>query len=623
MPHVSRSLCTAGLSLVAAVLVSTACSDNSNPSTPTVMVEVNPTAINIAAGGSGVSAASITRGGGFTGAANLTSAGAPSGMTVTFTPATIPAGAGESVIEVSATAAVVPGSYDLDITASASGVTASTTTLTVDVVGADVGGFSLAAAPSAVSVAAGGAAVTSTITITRTAPFAGAVAFTATGAPSGLAATFTPVSATGASTQLSIQAGSSVANGTYPVTVRGHGTGVADATTIVNVTVTGGSAAGISLALSPTALTVPAGGAAGTSTATITRNGGFTGAVNLALSGAPAGMTATVTPTTVASGATTATVSAQAGAAVAAGTYNLTLTGSGTGITNATATLPVTVTGGGGGGGNVTYTFCAADAPIWVAMQSTGGNWTRVNPTAGSTYNFAFTASTGGLAYVIDDGSGTQLTIINASVADFTNAAAVVNYGGCGNQTAIGTVANVGATEIAQVSLGFASTQVIPAVSTNFQLTDVAAGPQDLAAVRIDATTFAANKVILRRAQTIANGGTIPVLDFNAAESFAPGSSTVTVANLGSDNADVLSLFNGVRGSTFALLSFISDVNSGSGAQTYYALPLAQRSRMRSSCCRRAFPTRRMRTSGASRASTSARRPCAPSLPARCSIRRP
>jgi hypothetical protein len=484
----------------------------------------------------------------------------------------VPGSSTGSTVNVSVGAAVAAGSHAITISAEGSNVTTATTTLTVVVVAGGGGSISLAANPTTLAVAANAAAVTSAITIARTAPFTGPVALTVTGAPAGVTASLNPTSATGTTSTLSVSATASAVNGTYPLVVRGAGTGIADATVTVNATVTGGSAAGASFTFDPNPLPVIAGGASYPSTVTITRSGSFApdGALNLTLSGAPAGLTVSVAPSTNVTG-TTATITAQASAAVAAGTYNVTLTGTGTGIPNATATLPIVVTGGGGGG-SVSFTFCAEDAPIWVAIQDGTGAWTRVNPTSGSTYSFAFPSGKGGVATVDTVGAGTDLSVIYATLAEFTAATSTINNGGCSSdKTVNGSVSGVGATELASVTLGSSGAFVIPAVSTSFVLNNVPAGPQDLVATRTDASSNV-NWVILRRGLNQANNSTLPVLAFGT-EGFAPASANVTVTGLGSDTAAVVSLFNGVRGSSFAFLSSISDVISTTPPQPFAAIP--------------------------------------------------
>lgn len=566
-PRITQSLAAT----VAAAIVLAACGDDSNGGDGTLAVAVAPTSINVAPGATGTSTATITRGGSFSGPVTMSASGAPAGVTVSFTPTDVASGSNTAVVNVAVAAGTAAGTHNLTITASGDGVTDAAATLTVVIVSAAAGSFTLAADPNTLTVPAGGAAQVSNLTITRTAPFAGPVALTVTGAPANVTATVTPTSATGNTATLSVQAAAAAVNQTYALTVRGSGTGVPDATTSVSVTITGGAASGISFTFAPTPLPITAGGASGNSTVTITRSAGYTDGLSLALSGAPAGMTATVAPNTNVTG-NTATVTVQATNAVAGGTYNLTLTGTGPGIPNATGTLPVQVTGAGGGGGTATAVFCTADAPIWVAMQSGSGAWTRVLPTAGSSYTFNFSSSAGGVAIVDTVGTGFDLTVIYASLADFQHLGGNLSSGGCGAKTVNGSVANVPMTDAAMVSLGSSSAIVIPALSTSFTLQDVADGPQTLFGARLDGTSFNANKVIIRRNQNIANGGTIPVLDFNAAESFAPGTANVTVTNLGTEDAAILALFLG-NGSSFGTVSSIADYTAASGAVPYSAVP--------------------------------------------------
>ena len=234
----SRSVCGVGLA-ISTILFSTACSDSSGPqlTKPTLAVAVEADSINAAWGSSGTTTANITRGGGYAGTPAMTATGAPAGVTVTFTPATIPAGDTSSTVRVDVADSVAPGTYPIVINAAGSGVSTATATLNLVVVGS----FTLGPAnPAELTAPDGGAAVTSAIAITRTAPFTGPVALTVTGAPAGMTTSFNPASTTGATSTLSVTADSTVANGVYPLVVRGSGTGVADATIPVAVTVTGG-----------------------------------------------------------------------------------------------------------------------------------------------------------------------------------------------------------------------------------------------------------------------------------------------------------------------------------------------------------------------------------------------
>ena len=97
--------------------------------------------------------------------------------------------------------------------------------------------FSFATTSPTASVQQGGSA-TATATITRVNGYAGALAFTAAGAPSGLAIT-APSNVTGNSATLNIAAASTVAAGTYPITISATGAGITGVQTApLNVQVT-------------------------------------------------------------------------------------------------------------------------------------------------------------------------------------------------------------------------------------------------------------------------------------------------------------------------------------------------------------------------------------------------
>lgn len=97
----------------------------------------------------------------------------------------------------------------------------------------------------------------------------------------------------------------------------------------------------VTLTLSSPVLSVEA-AASGAVTATIVRGGGFTGAVTIAATGAPTGVT--IAPQTIAADSSTATLTVAAASSAAAGASTLSITGTATGVTIAPATLALTVT---------------------------------------------------------------------------------------------------------------------------------------------------------------------------------------------------------------------------------------------------------------------------------------
>jgi hypothetical protein len=297
--------------------------------------------------------------------------------------------------------------------------------------------------------------------------------------------------------------------------------------------------------------------------------------VNLAVTGAPNGLT--VTPTPASATGATATLNVAATAATAAGTYPITVTGTGTGVTQQTATFSVTVTAsGGGGGGNIKYTFCAPDLPIWVAAQSDNGAWTRLTAGANNTYSFDV-SNRGGIAYVTQTGTSYDLTVVYGTAAELTTGGtSPCTVFPSGTKHLTGTVAGLSPTGGAFVSLGSVFQFDIGAVSQSFAFDSLPVGPLNLDASRfaLDLTSgsiAAPDKIILRRGVNYPNNSAIPALDFNGAEAFAPATATLSIANLGADSAAVgVSYFTGV----FGLGAFT--FNIGGATQTYAGIPTAQ-----------------------------------------------
>lgn len=204
--------------------------------------------------------------------------------------------------------------------------------------------FTLSASPSALSVAAGSSG-SSTITSSVSGGFDSAVALTAAGAPSGVTVGFSPssIAAPGSgNSTATFTVASTVAAGTYSITITGNGGGVTQTTT-VSLTVTSGVTAGLSVSASPTSVTV-ARSSSGKLTVTTTITGGFNSAVSLSASGQGNNNSVSFSPSTIAapgSGSSTMTVTVGRRATITS--HNITITASGGGKTaKTTVTLNVT-----------------------------------------------------------------------------------------------------------------------------------------------------------------------------------------------------------------------------------------------------------------------------------------
>jgi kumamolisin len=200
-------------------------------------------------------------------------------------------------------------------------------------------GFSLSASPASVSVVRGNAG-SSTITSAVAGGFGGAITLSASGQPTGVTVGFgtNPINGAGSSS-MSITVGSSVAAGTYPITVTGTSGSIIETTT-VNLTVTAAGAT-FTLTASPTSISAGRNGSA-SSTITATVSGTLGTAITFSGSGQGSGNSVTFSPTSLsASGTTKMTV--KVGKKATLGTYTITITGtSGTVSHQVTVTLKVT-----------------------------------------------------------------------------------------------------------------------------------------------------------------------------------------------------------------------------------------------------------------------------------------
>lgn len=414
-----------------------------------------------------------------------------------------------------------------------------------------------------------GASGAVTAQLTRGGEYEGAVSLTVSGAPTGVTVTADPSSLSGATTSstISIAVAESASPGNYPLTVQAAGAGVDAATASVTLTVTERPAGSFTIRVSPAAVSITQGMSASTEVQVTRTN--FDGNVTFAATNLPAGVTASFAPTSTT--ANTSAVTLQASAGATPGTYTVTFTGT-SGTEVETADLGLTVVEAASGT-DVSWTFCEATGmPVWVAYRDGTGNWIRV-PANGDTFEFSLSSGMGGIAFVTADNGASDLTVYYGTADELT----LMGSGQCEGsglvKTLNGSVAGLGATDQTWISMGGAATSVFGATGTNFTLEGVQDGPTDLFASRVLSTvsgsdvTFDVDKFILRRDLNLADGATIPVLDFGAAEAFDPVFHTVTLANTGSD---LTYLTTGYFTDNGAASAFFSGV-PGTGTMLEYA----------------------------------------------------
>ncbi|MEP7380528.1 MAG: hypothetical protein ABI910_02515 [Gemmatimonadota bacterium] len=502
---------------------------------PAIAVTLSPTAISVAAGGTSTYTTTIARTN-FTGAVTVTVTGAPGGVTVAV------AAAGDvHTVTVTVGASAAPGIYALTTTASATGVAAVSSDVALSVTAPAAASIALAATPAAISIQAGGASAITHIAITRT-NFTGTVVIAVqSGLPVGVTITNAPAGPTLATAvDLTFSAAASVVPGTYAVVLQGAGFQATSGTVQVALTVTPPNASGqVAIALAPSSINVQPGGLV-TGTLALTRTN-FTGAVNLSVSGAPTGITSSVTPTTTTQ--STATLTVAAGSSAVAGSYTLTVTASGTGIAAVQLSVPLTVAPIASGG-NVNFRFCTGytSIPIWFAAQDGGSSapWTPVATGAGNSYSFNI-GSLGAVAFVTQQAvNNYQLTIAYGSAAELGSRGTTY----CPTQTLkslTGTVAGFGANnaDFVSVSMGTAFATPQPSFALpNFSLVGVSDAAHDLVGTRSTfnisnpSNPLIVNKVFIKRGLNPPNLSSVGTVDFEGSNAFAPGSTALTINGL-------------------------------------------------------------------------------------------
>jgi hypothetical protein len=235
-----------------------------SPNGPTIFDSLFPTTTNAnfsmaatpstipltAAGNGGTSSISVTALQGFSAATNLIAvipgtgspSYAPAGLTANLSAASIPAGGTPVTLTVGTTSATPGGTYQIAIVGTSGGLT-QTAYVTVELP-AFVG---LSATPAAgLSVNQGGTS-NATVTSTLINGFNGSVSLSASGLPSGVTATFTPVNPTTTTAAFAASATAPLTGSGKPtaVTITGAATGSASQQTAVNVFVNPAAVGGL------------------------------------------------------------------------------------------------------------------------------------------------------------------------------------------------------------------------------------------------------------------------------------------------------------------------------------------------------------------------------------------
>ena len=300
------------------------------PPSGSIAVSVAPSSVSVTQGSAATITLTVTRTT-YTGTVTPSADSLPSGVSVSWSPAS---GTGTSFVgTLTATGSATVGTASYTFRVSGTGVTDATVSASVAVAASAAQSISVALSPSSVNVTQG-STNTVTATVTRNAGYTGTVTPSIGTLPSGVSIAWSPTSGTGTSFVGTVTATSGATLGSVSPVVAVAGSGVTTATATLGLTIFNPASAGVTLSIPASPFSVYDGRTNALSIF-VTRNGGYTGALSLAATGLPSGLT--VSSISGTSTGSLFTVRFVRSGAVSAAT--ITITASGTGISNATATV--------------------------------------------------------------------------------------------------------------------------------------------------------------------------------------------------------------------------------------------------------------------------------------------
>ena len=268
---------------------------------------------------------------GYSGTVSFSVSGLPAGVSGSFTPATL-TGSGSTVLNITTLASTTPGTYPLTITGTDGTLTH---TATVTLVVTPAGDFQMAATIASQTVNPGQNTGYG-ITITSVNGFSGVVGLSLSGLPAGATGTFNPASVAGAGTSsLAITTSVATPPGAYNMIVTGT-SGAIVHTVGIQLIVNPATPGDFTLS-APLGITVKR-NKTGSESVTVAAANGFTGNVDLSLTGLPAGVNASFAPNTVTGGHGSSTLTFTVANNAKQGNYPLTVTGTSGGLVHSIST---------------------------------------------------------------------------------------------------------------------------------------------------------------------------------------------------------------------------------------------------------------------------------------------
>lgn len=344
------------------------------------------------------------------------------------------------------------------------------------------GDYTLSATPASVSLAPGGS-TTLSVLASATGSFAGTINVTITGLPAGITATPSTLALTpGTAQALTLKASSSSVAGSATITLTGT-SGTLVHTVAASLTVTAPIAPpDFSLSVSPTSLSIMAGGTGSAIAVSATAANGFTGTVAVTLTGLPQGVTATPSMLSLAPGkAQNITLTAAASAATGSATVAFTGT---SGTLNHSAALALTIRAA-----TPDFALSVTPAVQSVTIGNTTGAQVAISATAVNGFASPVSVSLTGLPNGVT-ATPASLTLAPGTPQNVTLTAATTATAGAATLTFTGTSGAL--THMAALALTVAAAPIPDVTTYHYDNTRQGQNTQEtmLTLANVNATTF-------------------------------------------------------------------------------------------------------------------------------------
>lgn len=526
------------------------------PPTPAFAISVSALTLPVVQGDSTTATVTVARSGGFTGPVALAVEGLPSGVTSRLATPTIAAGATNTTLTLTTARSAAPDTAAVTLRATASGLAPQSASLTL-VVAERVAQLALRlrSPRDQLSTNRGGLPLDFDVILSQTDGTSEATLAVTSGLPTGVTASFSPPRLASGTSTVTFAADSTTTPGDYTAELRATAGNAAPAVLSVPFTILDESR--LEAELAPPTLTVArnASGDANLTVAIFNTNQFLT----VEASGLPTDVAVSFDATNIPITQAFYTVRFTVGPAAPLGVFPITITASAPGAKRGVDTLLLTVAPAPVGGSTV-FRFCGPDdtRPLWFGIGRNGFSWTRVLPDAQGEYAFDVGIKTD-VAWVTQHGPDDfAITVFSGSEAELSQFGRVP----CAESTfasVTGQVVNLAASDSAQVAIGPRSTIApITAVATGFTLLGRTDQPQDLLAVRrrvaAGSSTASVDRVFIRRALALTDGGSVGTIDFGSLDAFPSTAFTLSLDGVATDEvATVAATFETVGEAVIAM----------------------------------------------------------------------